>query len=111
MENIVLISISKVEMEQIIENSLRNVLSELKFNNSQADSEQLLTLKDAASFLKLSPPTIYGYISSRKIPFFKMGKRVYFKKNVLLEWINEGRRKTISEIEKEATTYINKKKS
>lgn len=92
MEKTVLVSIPKDELEQIIENSIRRVLSELKLDSNQSDSEQLLTLKEAADFLKLSPQTIYGYTSSREIPFFKRGKKVYFKRNVLLEWINSGKR-------------------
>lgn len=102
MEKILLLSISKNELEDIIENRIRKVLSELKIGGETVDKEELLTLNETANFLKLSIPTIYAYVSSRKIPFFKKNNRLYFKRNELFRWIEEGKHKTTSEIEKEA---------
>lgn len=41
-----------------------------------------------------------------EIPPFKKGKRLYFKKSELFEWIYKGTFKTITEIEMEAINYI-----
>ncbi len=60
-----------------------------------------LTVQDAADFVNLAVPTIYGLVSRREIPFSKKGKRLYFLKDELTEWIQTGRRKTVAEIEKE----------
>ena len=38
--------------------------------------------------------------------FPKRGKRTYFNKAELIDWISEGRRMTIKEIEEEADNYI-----
>jgi hypothetical protein len=47
--------------------------------------------------------------SRREIPFYKKGKRVYFRKTELLEWIELGKRKTREELKLEAQAYLRKK--
>jgi excisionase family DNA binding protein len=64
----------------------------------------LLSLEDAALFLNLAPQTIYGFTSKRLIPFIKKGKKLYFRKGDLEEWLEEGRKKTESQIRKEIAT-------
>lgn len=109
MENIVLISISKIELESLIEKSIRRVLSESITGNIN-ESDVMLSIKEASQLLKVSVPTIYHYTSARLIPFFKRGKRLYFSKQALMEWVKEGKVKTVSEIEIEANTYLAKGK-
>ena len=46
----------------------------------------------------LKRPTIYGLTSSREIPHYRQGKRLYFKRAELLAWIESGRKPTTSEI-------------
>ncbi len=86
----------------------------LKNNNQntfpQPEVEDLLSIKEAAKFLHLSVPTIYGYVSKNEIPFSKKGKRLYFSKQELTEWIKTGRSKTTLEISSEANTYLKVKK-
>ena len=73
--------------------------------------EQLLTIQEAAEFLSLSVPTLYSKVSKREIPVMKRGKRLYFSRTELLDYLKEGRRKTNAEIEQEAEAYLlNKKK-
>ncbi len=105
MENIVLLSISKNELESLIENSVRKILNE-NVNGQNSNDDGLLTVKETANFLRLAVPTIYGYIHLRKIPCFKKGKRLYFSKDALINWVKEGKLKTLSEIEQEANTYL-----
>lgn len=75
----------------------------------QPEADQLLTIKQAAEFLKLSVPTIYGLVSKSQVPVNKKGKRLYFSKQELTEWIKEGRKKTASEIEATASNYLKRK--
>lgn len=72
--------------------------------------EKLLTVQDAAKFLTLSVPTIYSLISKGELPVMKRSKRCYFSKKELIEYIRVGRRKTNTEIQAEAETYLIKKK-
>jgi excisionase family DNA binding protein len=79
-------------------------------NNTQADPEQLLNIKQAGELLNLSVPTLYGYVHRAEIPVSKRGKRLYFSKQELLDWIKLGRKKTVSEIKAEALANFKKTK-
>lgn len=52
----------------------------------------LLTVEQAAELLHLSIQTIYGLLHRRELPSLKRGKRVYFKKEDLLQYLEDGRR-------------------
>ncbi len=77
----------------------------------QPEADQLLTIQQAAEFLNLSVPTLYGYVHHSAIPVCKrLGtKRLYFSKQELTDWVKAGRKKTVAEIEAEADAYLKKK--
>lgn len=80
------------------------------FNQAnQEETDQLLTIQQAGELIKLTVPTLYGYVRRNEIPFSKKGKRLYFSKQELTDWIKQGRRKTIAEINAEAHTYLKRK--
>src|SRR5687768_13534004 len=86
---------------------LSNIEALLKeVNNLAPKPDELLTVTEAARFLNLSIPTIYGKVSRNEIPVNKQGKRLYFYKSELGNWIKEGRKKTVSEIRQEAEEII-----
>ena len=64
-------------------------------------SNEILDVKEASTFLKISVQTIYGKTSTRSIPHFKRGKKIYFKRAELLEWLTENKQKTQAELLKE----------
>ena len=88
---------------------LNNIENLLLNKTNQPESDQLLTIQEAGELIKLSVPTLYGYVSRNEIPFSKKGKRLYFSKQELTDWIKTGRKKTIAEINSEANTYLKKK--
>jgi excisionase family DNA binding protein len=47
---------------------------------------RLLSVKEAATVLGVSPRTMYGWVSQRRICFRKAGRRVLFLESELLEW-------------------------
>lgn len=77
---------------------------------SQTQVEELLTIQQAGELLNLSIPTIYGLVSRSSIPVNKKGKRLYFSKQELTDWIRSGRKKTTAEIELEARNFLAKKR-
>lgn len=81
----------------------------IKSNELQPESEQLLTIQQAAEFLNKKVPTIYGLVQRAEIPVCKQGNRLYFSKQELTDWIKAGRKKTLAETDREADTYLNKK--
>jgi excisionase family DNA binding protein len=66
-----------------------------------------LTLKEAAKFLNLSQSHIYKLTSERKIPHFKPnGKKIYFDKSELVQWLKRNPARTQGETEEKAASYI-----
>ncbi len=109
MQDIVLISIERQDLETIIINCVNACLSTSQKSNIEvSQQDELLTIQQAAEILKLSVPTIYGLVSRTEIPHAKKGKRLYFSKQELLDWVKAGRKKTNAEIAADATAYCKK---
>lgn len=109
MQAVTITQITAPELEILIENSLRKILS-VQPSSQQPEPETLLTVQDAAQFLSLSVPTIYGLISKGELPVMKRSKRCYFSKAELINYLKAGRKKTVSEIEAEAQNFTKAKK-
>lgn len=60
--------------------------------------DDLLNVKEAAAFLKITEASLYTKVSRKEIPFSKPGKRLYFSKSELQDWISSSRHKTTDEI-------------
>lgn len=58
-----------------------------------------MTIEQVASYLSLSKATIYGYTFRNTIPYTKRGKRLYFEKFAIDDWLFENSRKTTQDIE------------
>lgn len=69
-------------------------------------SKNVLTLDEVAIVTGLKKGYIYRLTSEQKIPHYKPGGRVYFKKDEVEEWLLQNRVATLSEIDSKATTYI-----
>jgi excisionase family DNA binding protein len=85
----------------------------IKLTKPELDSQignDFLTIEEAGELLKLAVPTIYGLVNKRVIPYMKKGKRLFFSKKELTEWVKSGRRKTAAEITEEAEKNISEKR-
>lgn len=89
---------------EIIDARLSNIedlLLDLKHKPKNASDphieDELLTIKQAATFLNLSTSTLYGYVHQTFIPVCKRARRLFFSKMDLIDWVKAGRKKTISE--------------
>lgn len=93
-------------------NKLENIERLLleKSKEPQPEADEFLTVSQAAEILNLSVPTIYGLTQRAEIPVCKRGKRLYFSKQELTNWIKAGRKKTLAETASEANQYISNKK-
>lgn len=102
MNDILMSPIRLNELDILIQNSVRKVLGEIIPPISNSDKDEFLTVDEAAAFLKVKRPTIYGYLYNKAIPSLKKRGRVYFKKSALVDWVNEGQRMTRQEISQAA---------
>ena len=82
--------------------ALRQLLISKEQHTEQ--QEQFLTIQQAAEFLCLTVPTIYSKVSRRKLPFMKQGKRLYFSKSELSDYLRRGKKETAAEME--ADNYL-----
>jgi len=66
-----------------------------------------LTLKEAAEFLDFSRSYLYRLTSQGRIPCYKPeGKRVYFDRAELVNWLKRNRIRPQEETEEKAASYI-----
>lgn len=89
---------------------LKRLLIEKQEQVPTEQSEQLLTVQEAAQFLNLTVPTIYSKVSKGELPVMKRSKRLYFSSTELMEYLKEGRKKSNAEIEQEAEAYLSNNK-
>lgn len=77
-----------------------DILQDLLMESRQPlpQSAELMTISQAAEFLNLSVQTLYGKVCHREIPVSKKGKRLYFYKSELEDWIKSGKKKTMAEL-------------
>jgi len=110
MEKTVFISLPIEDLQAVIidcvNSCLRNNKQENKPPTEQPETDQLLTIQEAAEFLKLKVPTIYSKVSKGELPVMKRSKRLYFSRTELLNYLKDGRKKTNAEIEQEAKAYL-----
>lgn len=81
-------------------------IAELKASISETASGPL-TVEQAAKFLGVSTSTIYHWTASGEIPHYKPnGKRCYFLREELLDWVKRNRIAGRDELERVAATHI-----
>jgi len=92
----------------MLQEKLESIEDLLFYQSSLVDEEAngFLTVHEAAAFLNLAIPTIYGLVRDAKIPVYKRGRRLYFSKIELLDWIKEGRIKTAKQLDDDAVSFL-----
>ena len=111
MENLFLTQLSVSEIRQLLREEISSVLCSQNNNHDSSSSDDLLTIAQASGFLNLSVATIYGLVSKSKIPYNKPGKRLYFSRAELTEWVKQGRRSTIAEQQAAAICYTKNRRA
>jgi excisionase family DNA binding protein len=56
-------------------------------------TEPLLTVPEAAAYLRVKPRTVYQWVWRRRIPFLKAGSAVRFSRTELDVWLARRNRK------------------
>lgn len=104
-----------MNIEEIIEEAVRRVLREEleSFKTSiNTTLQDKIIRKDNDSiygdidwlmkFKGVSRHAVYSWTHAKKIPHYKKGKKLLFKKDEIYKWMNSGKMQTVEEIEKEA---------
>jgi excisionase family DNA binding protein len=68
---------------------IERMAREIRDNGIAGDADPgLLTILEASRLVNLSVATIYSKVCRNEIPVNKQGKKLYFIKSELLEWIS-----------------------
>jgi len=89
-----------------IENLFLNHNVERAGNNKTKPYSEIMSVQQLSDYLDLSKSHIYKKTSSREIPHSKRGKKLYFEKSVIDDWVLENKITTSDEIEQLAANYI-----
>ena len=96
------------DISRAIRNELQNYFEQLEEKERE---DEIGGIELAIEITGLAKPTIYSLVSTtRKIPHSKRGKKLYFSRKELLEWLTTGKRKTQDEIADEAVNFDLKRK-
>jgi excisionase family DNA binding protein len=87
---------------------IEKAIEQLSVNGPLAHKNDPMDVKDLAAYLKISASAIYKFTSARSIPYYKNGKRLFFKREEINDWIFTTKINSNYEIEKEANEYIRK---
>jgi excisionase family DNA binding protein len=77
----------KEELEELVRESVRHEIESLMKTLNQKTTPERLTLAETAQYLGVHKSTMYKLTSARKIPFYKLGKSIFFYKKELDDWI------------------------
>lgn len=106
MDKTILISLPLEHLQALIIDSLDICLKRYdKDRASPSSDRQILTTKEAAEFIGVAVPTLYAMTSRRMLPHAKRGKRLFFSRNDLIEWIAAGKISTTAEMQSKAKAF------
>ncbi|MBA4851521.1 helix-turn-helix domain-containing protein [Emticicia sp. BO119] len=97
------------ELEILIQNSLEKALKN-QSNISSIIEDKWLDLNGLCAYLPDKPvkPTVYTWVHNSIIPYHKKGKKLFFLKSEIDQWLKEGRKKTKFDIKEEADLHLSK---
>ena len=113
MEKTVFISLPIEDLQTVIIDCVNACLRNSKQEQTPTEQpEKWLDLNELIEYdpEKRTKPTWYSKISKGEVPYHKRGKKVYFLKSEIDEWLKAGKCKSNAEIEAEAEAYLSNNK-
>lgn len=74
--------------------------------NSLLASKNILNLDDLCLLTGFKKQRVYQLTSGRKIPHYKQGKSIFFKRSEIEAWFTENRVETMNEANQRALSYV-----
>jgi excisionase family DNA binding protein len=111
MQAVTITQITALELETLIENSIKKVLSTQQAEQP-TETDRWFDLNELCIYHpdKPSKPTVYGWVNAGTVPVHKGGKKLRFLKSEIDNWLRQGRKKTLAETASEADKYLTKNK-
>ena len=81
---------------------------ENKIEEQILNIKEFLDLNEASKYMKLSKSALYKLTSKGEITFYQPGgKKIFFYKSDLHEWIKKGKVQSQDDLENEVDSYLN----
>jgi excisionase family DNA binding protein len=91
--------------EDLILDKLTEIANKLDEQNIL--QKAVLNFDEACKYLDVSPSHLYKLTSTKQIPHFcPQGKKLYFRRDEIDQWLQRNRQTAADEIEKMATDYV-----
>lgn len=97
----------------ITENLILEKLAQLegKIEEQNLLQKKVLTFNDVCKYLDISSSHLYKLTSQKQIPHFcPQGKKLYFNRTEIDQWLMRNRQETTEDIETAAANYLIKNK-
>lgn len=95
-------------IDDCVTRALNKYINELRFDKPVA--YDVFDVLEVASYLKMGKSSVYKLTMDRQLPHYKVGKRLYFRKEEIDTWINKGKVKTQEEINEEVDSFLSRRK-
>ena len=108
----IIIQLDSEQLNSVIQNAIRKVLRETppQYQTTPTAQAEIVDIDEAANLLNLAKQTVYTLTSKREIQFFKRGKKLYFKRADLLKFIEDGKQKTVVEMQQDLDDHLSQNK-
>ena len=94
-------------------NEIKELLAEIVglLSEQNESAKEILSVDEAAKVMHLSKSHVYKLAQRRELPYFcPAGKKYYFKRSDLIEYLTRYRTASAEEIEAQANNVINRKR-
>lgn len=108
MQAVTITQISPNELTDIIRATVAETVTNVlhRQTSSRQPTDEILSVDEAAAFLRLAKQTVYELNSKGELASMKKGKRLYFLRADLVNYLKSGRRKTNDETAKEVDRFL-----
>jgi len=94
MENAILISMNADDLRGMISDCIKDALTlERQDKVPEPIPEDLLSIEDIQKVFKVSKVTVHKWKKKGLLPFYKMNRKVYFKKSEVIDAMQHKKRK------------------
>ena len=106
MQSAIFTQLSVDEIRQILREEIQSLIG--KDSQNSSDESTILSFKEGCLYIGISESHGYKLTSTRQIPHAKRGKRIYFDRTELDQWILSKKVKTSTELASEANSILSK---
>lgn len=100
--------ISQEHLDQLVEKALERFDSKKSKETRETSFDDPIDIEALSQFLGKSKPAIYGMVHRKQIPFHKTGRKLYFFKSEILDWVKST--PPTSDPEKELDDFLSQKR-